>query len=99
MERLGELSMNARYTSELTDLLHQKKALELREKELKALIMSDMQTCNQTKYEDDYLKIAYVPESESMRFDTKGFQKENPKAYEMFLKPTKKAAYLRVSVV
>lgn len=88
-----------KHTSELAELLLRKKELEAREKELKALIMADMESCNQAKYEDDLLKIAYIPESESMTFDTKQFQKENPEAYKLFLKPTKKAAYLRVSVV
>lgn len=88
-----------KHTSELAELMLRKKELEAREKELKALIMADMESCNQAKYEDDLLKIAYIPESESMTFDTKQFQKENPEAYKLFLKPTKKAAYLRVSVV
>lgn len=88
-----------KHTSELAELLLKKKELEAREKELKALILKEMESCNEAKYEDDMLKIAYIPESESMTFDTKQFQKENPEAYKMFLKPTKKSAYLRVSVV
>lgn len=88
-----------KHTSELAELLIKKKEIEAREKELKSLIMREMECCNQAKYEDDMLKIAYIPESESMTFDTKQFQKENPKAYEMFLKPSKKSAYLRVTVV
>jgi len=88
-----------KHTSELAEILLQKKQLEAREKELKALIMADMESCNKAKYEDDMLKIAYIPESESMTFDTKQFQKENPEAYKLFLKPTKKSAYLRVSVM
>jgi len=91
--------MNKDLTSELCDVLIQKKQLEEREKNLKALIMADMESCNEAKYEDDCLKIAYVPASESMTFDSKQFQKENPEAYKLFLKPTKKAAYLRVSVI
>jgi len=91
--------MNQKLTSELLSLLLQKKELEAREKELKALIMADMESCNQAKYEDDCLKISYVPESESMTFNTKQFQKENPEAYKLFLKPTKKSAFLRVTVV
>ena len=91
--------MNKNITSELATILLQKKELELREKELKEIIKSEMECCNEAKYEDDCLKIAYIPESEAMTFDTKGFQKENPEAYKLFLKPTKKAAYLRVSVV
>ena len=92
-------SMNINLTSELATILLQKKELEAREKELKELIKADMESCNVPKYEDDCLKIAYIPETESMTFDTKGFQKENPEAYKLFLKPTKKAAYLRVSVI
>lgn len=91
--------MNKGLTTELCDVLIQKKQLEEREKELKAAIMTDMMMCNESKYEDDYLKIAYVPASESMTFDTKQFQKENPEAYKLFLKPTTKSAYLRVSVI
>ena len=88
-----------KHTSELAELLLKKKELEAREKELKSLILLEMESTNQAKYEDDMLKIAYIPESESMTFDTKQFQKENPEAYKLFLKPTKKSAYLRVSVM
>lgn len=91
--------MDKKLTSELCELLLQKKEIEEREKQLKAQIMLDMESCNEAKYEDDILKISYVPESTSMTFDTKGFQKENPEAYKMFLKPTKRSAFLRVSVV
>ena len=91
--------MNQKLTSELCAILMQKKELESREKELKALIMEDMIESSIPKYEDDCLKIAYIPETVSMKFDAKQFQKENPKAFEMFLKPTKSSAYLRVSVV
>lgn len=91
--------MDLKLTSELAMILLEKKELEKKEKELKELIKADMENCNQAKYEDECLKIAYIPESESMTFDTKGFQKENPEAYKMFLKPTKKSAYLRVSVI
>lgn len=88
-----------KHTSELAELLIRKKELEAREKELKALIMADMESNNIPKYEDDCLKIAYVAETQSMSFDTKQFQKENPEAYKLFLKPTKKSAYLKVTVV
>lgn len=91
--------MDKRLTSELCELLLQKKQIEEREKQLKAQIMQEMESYNEAKYEDDVLKISYVPESTSMTFDTKGFQKENPEAYKLFLKPTKKSAFLRVSVV
>ena len=91
--------MYKRLTSELCELLLQKKQIEEREKQLKAQIMQEMESYNEAKYEDDVLKISYVPESTSMTFDTKGFQKENPEAYKLFLKPTKKSAFLRVSVV
>jgi len=91
--------MKKELTSELCELLLQKKELEIREKVLKDLIKEDMETCNQAKYEDECLKIAYIPESESKTFDTKQFQKENPEAYKMFLKTTKRSAYLKVSIV
>ena len=91
--------MDLKLTSELAMILLEKKELEKKEKELKELIKADMECCNQAKYEDECLKISYIPESESMTFDTKGFQKENPEAYKMFLKPIKRTAYLKVSVV
>lgn len=91
--------MNKKLTSELCAILTQKKELESREKEIKALLMKDMVESSIPKYEDECLKIAYVPESESLAFDAKQFQKENPEAYKLFLKPTKKSAYLRVTVV
>lgn len=91
--------MNKNLTSELSALLLQKKEIEIREKVLKDLIKEEMENSNTPKYEDDCLKITYVAETESMTFDTKQFQKENPEAYKLFLKPTKKAAYLKVSIV
>lgn len=86
-------------TSELADVLLQKKELEIREKALKDLIKVEMESCNQAKYEDACLKISYIPEIVTMTFDTKQFQKENPEAYKLFLKPSKKSAYLKVSVM
>ena len=91
--------MNKNLTSELAALLLQKKEIEVREKVLKDLIKEEMETSNIPKYEDDCLKTTYVAESSSMTFDTKQFQKENPEAYKMFLKPTNKSAYLKVSIL
>ena len=91
--------MNKNLTSELSALLLQKKEIEIREKVLKDLIKEEMENSNIPKYEDDCLKITYVAATQSMSFDTKQFQKENPEAYKLFLKPTNKAAYLKVSIV
>lgn len=90
--------INEELTSELTNILLEKKKLETREKEIKKKIQNLMEETNESKYEDELMKISYIPESTSMTFDTKAFKKENPKAYDMFLKETTRSAYLKVSV-
>lgn len=90
--------INEELTSELTDILIEKKRLETREKKIKKRIQGLMEETNQAKYEDELMKISYIPESVSQTFDAKAFKKENPKAYDMFLKETKRSAYLKVSI-
>lgn len=85
--------------SELCEIVIQKKRLEARESELKNKIMELMIRQNIPAFKgEDGISITYVPKSESMRFDSAVFKKENPKEYELFLKPTTRAAYLKVTV-
>ena len=44
------------------------------------------------------LRVSYTPSSESMTFDLKKFQEENPELYAKYLKTTIKADSVRITI-
>ena len=94
------IAIGKEITSELNELMTEIKEKEERVKELKGIIQKEFENCVDEKtFSDEYIKATYVAETTSMSFDTKAFKKENPKAYEMFLKPSKKSAYVKITLV
>ena len=84
--------------SKLTEVLTELKRLEAEETKLKEAIKAEMMSSNEDTYDDDFIKITYVPETTAKVFDSARFKKENPKAYELFSKETPKKAYMRFTL-
>ena len=79
---------------------NQKKIIEYREKKLKESLLEAMEKYQKDKWEspDGSLKVSYIPENESMIFDTARFKKEHLDLYSDYLKPSKRKASLRVTI-
>lgn len=88
--------------NELVYTLEEKKKLEAKEKELKEQIEVKLIDSNESKIENDDIKIALVPETETTTFDMTAFKKQENELYNAlfndYQKTSKRKAYLKVTV-
>lgn len=88
---------------ELFYVLEEKKKLEAKENELKEQIKQKMIDSNQSKLENEYLKVSYVPESVLKSFDTSRFKEKEAELYEELFKDYNKIVhrkpYVKVTVI
>lgn len=74
------------------------KAAQERQKELKQGLYDLMEEYNIKSWTGSKVKLTRVLPTESESFDSKKFKEENPELYAKYLKKTKKAGSLRVTV-
>lgn len=84
--------------TELKSLDTQKKELELKEKEYKAIILKQMQETHTKSIENEYFKITYVNEIERKTIDTTKLRAEMPEIAEKYQKITVTAPSLRITL-
>lgn len=71
---------------ELKKLELKMKKLEIQRKEIQSALKEAMKESGTKAFESNDLKVTYVPEHTSNRFDSASFKKEHPKMYEKFTK-------------
>lgn len=86
-------------TSELSSILVQMEELEKREKQLRTQIQAEMEDSLVESYEDDYLRITYIGESLSHKFNSGKFKKDYPTIYSEYCEESTKKPYIMVKVV
>lgn len=86
---------------ELALLEDEAKEIKKRHEEVKAEILEAMEKHNIKAVENDFVKITYVPASESWTVDWKAFEFEEPEQYEdiakKFNKKKFRKAYVKVT--
>ena len=87
---------------EMALLEDEAKDIKKRQEEARETILRAMEKHNIKSFENDYLKVTYVSESESWSVDWKAFEFEEPEMYEdiarKFTKKRYRKAYVKVTV-
>ncbi len=86
----------------LATIKEQKEQLEKEEKEIKECLCRRMDECGIAAVDNDYVRINYIPATESVSLDTKAFKADDPELYHeienRYNKRVKKKAYVRITV-
>ena len=64
------------------------KKIEIQKKEIQTALKDAMRESGTKSFESEDLKVTYVPEHTSSRFDSKGMKEAHPKIYQRFVKET-----------
>ena len=69
-------------------IILEKKAKEIKKQQdsMKNEILDAMQKNGVLKIDNEFLKIAFIPEHDAEKFDSKKFKEENPDVYDMYAK-------------
>lgn len=101
---MNEITFGTEYMEvfkELALLEDEAKDIKKRHEEIKAEILEAMEKNNIKSFENDFVKITYVPATESWKVDMKAFEFEEPELYEevakKFNKKTFRKAYVKVT--
>ena len=82
----------------IISLEKQAKEIKKQQDNMKAEILDAMQKYGVLKLDNEFLKIALVPEHDAERFDSKTFKDENPDVYDMYVKISKVKPSIRITV-
>lgn len=64
------------------------KQLEIQKKQIQMALKDAMRESGTKSFESDDLKVTYIPEHTSNRFDSKKMKEEHPRIYKQFVKET-----------
>lgn len=88
--------------SRICESEHLIKEIQSAQKQYKANLIAAMEKYNVKSLDNGFLKVTYVPESQSTSVDLKTFKEKEPDEYEGLLedypKVTKRSAYVRIKV-
>lgn len=78
----------------------EKKAKEIKKQQdsMKKEILDAMQKYGVLKLDNEFLKIAFIPEHDAEKFDSKTFKEENPDIYDSYVKLSKVKPSIRITV-
>lgn len=78
----------------------EKKAKEIKKQQdiMKNEILEAMQEYGVLKLDNEFLKIAFIPEHDEEKFDSKAFKEENPDIYDYYVKLSKVKPSIRITV-
>lgn len=83
--------------SAMEQVLEAKAALEEREKQLKAVLLSGMEETQIKKYESDTLSVTYVAATVTNKLDSKKLRAELPDIAEKYTKQSAVSAYIKAA--
>lgn len=82
----------------IISLEKQAKEIKKQQDSMKNEILEAMQKYGVLKIDNEFLKIAFVPEHDAERFDSKKFKEENPDVYDLYAKISKVKPSIRIMV-
>lgn len=99
IERTGsDITISEEICEKIVSLEKQAKEIKKQQDNMKAEILDAMQKYGVLKIDNEFLKIAFVPEHDAERFDSKTFKDENPDVYDMYVKISKVKPSIRITV-
>lgn len=99
IERAGaDVVFSEEVCEKIISLEKQAKEINKQQENMKNEILEAMQKNGVIKIDNEFLKIAFVPEHDAEKFDSKKFKEENPYVYDMYAKISKVKPSIRITV-
>lgn len=94
----SDVALSEEVCERIISLEKQAKEIKKQQDSMKADILDAMQKYGVLKLDNEFMKIALVPEHDAERFDSKTFKDENPDVYDMYVKISKVKPSIRITV-
>ncbi len=99
IERVGaDVTFSEEVCERIISLEKQAKEIKKQQDSMKNEILEAMQKNGVIKIDNEFLKIAFVPEHDAEKFDSKKFKEENPDIYDLYAKISKVKPSIRITV-
>ena len=99
IERTGsDVTFSKEVCERIISLEKQAKEIKEQQDSMKNEILDAMQKYGVIKIDNEFLKIAFIPEHDAEKFDSKTFKEENPDVYDLYAKMTKVRPSIRITV-
>ena len=99
IQRTGsDVTFSEEVCERIISLEKQAKEIKKQQDIMKNEILDAMQKYGVLKFDNEFLKIAFIPEHDVEKFDSKTFKEENPDVYDMYAKITKVKPSIRITV-
>ena len=99
IERAGaDVVFSEEVCERIISLEKQAKEIKKQQDSMKKEILDAMQKYGVLKIDNEFLKIAFIPEHDSEKFDSKTFKEENPDIYDSYVKLSKVKPSIRITV-
>lgn len=99
IERTGSyVTLSEEVCEKIARLEKQAKEIKRQQDSMKAEILDAMQKYGVIKIENEVLRITYIQEHDTEKFDSKTFKEENPDIYDSYVKLSKVKPSIRITV-
>ena len=99
IERAGtDIVVPEEVCEKIISLEKQAKEIKKQQDSMKKEILDAMQKYGVLKIDNEFLKIAFIPEHDAERFDSKTFKEENPDVYDLYAKFSTVKPSIRITV-
>ena len=99
IQRTGsDVTFSEEVCERIISLEKQAKEIKKQQDDMKNEILDAMQKYGVLKFENEFLKITFIPEHDAEKFDSKTFKEENPDVYDMYAKISKVKPSIRITV-
>lgn len=94
----SDVTISEEVCEKIVSLEKQAKEIKKQQDSMKAEILDAMQKYGVLKLDNEFLKIAFIPEHDAEKFDSKAFKSENPDIYDSYVKLSKVKPSIRITV-
>lgn len=94
----SDVALSEEVCEKIVSLEKQAKEIKKQQDSMKAEILDAMQKYGVLKLDNEFLKIAFIPEHDAEKFDSNAFKSENPDIYDSYVKLSKVKPSIRITV-
>lgn len=99
IERTGsDVVFSEEVCEKIISLEKQAREIKKQQDSMKGEILEAMQKYGVLKIDNEFLKIALIPEHDTEKFDSKKFKEENPDIYDSYVKLSKVKPSIRITI-
>lgn len=94
----SDVALSEEVCEKIVSLEKQAKEIKKQQDSMEAEILDAMQKYDVVKLDNEFLKILFIPEHDTERFDSKTFKEENPDIYDSYVKISTVKPSIRITV-